>query len=80
MTPAAPLRPARRSVMLGAGLAIGGGLAGIPLGGAAAPTEQQIVAAPRSFRLTGKAAAVTAGWGYDDAFPPPNGASQLSML
>ena len=57
--------------MLGAGLAIGGGLAGIPLGGAAAPTEQQIVAAPRSFRLTGNASAVTAGWGYDDAFPPP---------
>jgi len=65
------MRPARRSVMLGAGLAIGSGLAGIPLGGAAAPTEQQIVAAPRSFSLTGSAAAVTAGWGYGDAFPPP---------
>jgi len=65
------MRPARRSVMLGAGLAIGSGLAGIPLGSAAAPTEQQIVAAPRSFALTGNAAAVTAGWGYADAFPPP---------
>jgi FtsP/CotA-like multicopper oxidase with cupredoxin domain len=65
------MRPARRRVVLGGGLAIAGGLAGIPLGGAATPTEQQIVAAPRSFRLTGNASVVTAGWGYDDVFPPP---------
>jgi FtsP/CotA-like multicopper oxidase with cupredoxin domain len=71
MSAATSIRPTRRSVMLGAGLAIGGGLAGIPLRGVAAPTERQIVAAPRSFRLTGKASAITAGWGYDDAFPPP---------
>jgi len=57
--------------MLGAGIAVGGALTGIPLGGAAAPTEQQIVAAPRSFALTGNVSAVTAGWGYGDAFPPP---------
>ncbi|HUL09456.1 MAG TPA: multicopper oxidase family protein [Candidatus Acidoferrum sp.] len=65
------MRPARRSVMLGAGLAIGGGLAGLPLGRAAAPDERQIVAAPRSYRLTGDPSVVTAGWGYADAFPPP---------
>jgi FtsP/CotA-like multicopper oxidase with cupredoxin domain len=57
-------------MMIGAGLAIGG-LAGIRIGRATAPVEQQIVAAPRSFALRGDAEAVTAGWGYGDAFPPP---------
>jgi FtsP/CotA-like multicopper oxidase with cupredoxin domain len=65
------MRPTRRSVLLGAGIAIGGGLAGVPFGGATAPDERQIVAAPRSFRLTGDASVITAGWGYADAFPPP---------
>ena len=65
------LRPARRSVLLGAGIALGGGLAGLPLGRAAVPGEHEIVAAPRTFRLTGNASAVAAGWGYDEAFPPP---------
>ena len=70
MAEARPLRLTRRSMMIGAGLAIGG-LAGIRIGRATAPVEQQIVAAPRSFALRGDAEAVTAGWGYGDAFPPP---------
>src|SRR5262245_406705 len=64
------LRPARRTVLLGAGIALGGGLVGMRLG-AAAPAEPEIGDSPRTFHLTGDALAVTAGWGYDDAFPPP---------
>src|SRR5262245_12057302 len=64
------MRATRRSFLLGAGLAGAGALAAVRLG-RATDTEQELIAAPRSFALTGRAAAPTAGWGYADAFPPP---------
>ena len=62
-------RPTRRSVLLGAGIAGAGALAGVRLGHATA-NEQELVAAPRSYALTGSTTP-TAGWGYADSFPPP---------
>jgi FtsP/CotA-like multicopper oxidase with cupredoxin domain len=62
--------PTRRRVIIGAGLALGGGLLGLRLGRAAAPPGHEIVAAERSFALRGDVPA-TPGWGYGEAFPPP---------
>jgi len=70
MAAARALWPTRRRVILGAGLALGGGLLGLRLGRAAAPAGHEIVAAERSFALRGDAPAIP-GWGYGEAFPPP---------
>jgi len=70
MAAAPAMWPTRRRVILGAGLALGGGLLGLRLGRASAPAGQEIVAAERRFALSGDAPAIR-GWGYGDAFPPP---------
>lgn len=55
--------------MIGAGAVIAG-VTAVAFRGSASD-ERSIIAAPRSFRLRGDAAAATESWGYGDAFPPP---------